>query len=52
MATYNTEGPASQLTFLGIQVYTETMSLSLPVGKLTHILGLVLSWRSKRTASK
>ena len=43
---------ASQLTFLGIQFDTETMSLSLPVGKLTRILGLFLSWWSKRTASK
>ena len=52
VAAHKTEGPASQLTFLGILVDTVTMSLSLPGDKLTRILGLVLSWRSKKTASK
>ena len=49
VAAHKTEGPASQL---GILVDTVTMSLSLPGDKLTRILGLVLSWRSKKTASK
>ena len=52
VATHKTEGPATQLTFLGIQVNTQNMTLSLPQDKLTRILGLVLSWRSKRMASK
>ena len=52
VATHKTEGPASQLTFLGIQIDTQAMTLSLPKEKLARILGLVLSWRSKCTATK
>ena len=47
-----TEGPASLLTFLGIQIDTEATTLSLPEDKLIRILGLVLSWRSKKSVSK
>jgi hypothetical protein len=36
VAAHKTEGPATQLTFLGIQVDTHAMSLSLPRDKLTH----------------
>ena len=52
VATHKAEGRATQLTFLGIQVDTETISLSLPDDKLTCILGLVLSWRSRKTGSR
>ena len=52
VASLKTEGPATQLTFLGIQMDTETMTLSLPEDKLTRILGLVLSWRGKKTATR
>ena len=52
VATHKTEGPVSRLTFLGIQIDTQEMTLSLPEEKQTRILGLVLSWRSKQTASK
>ena len=51
-AAHKTEGPATQLRFLGIQVDTLTMTLSLPGDKLTHIMDLVVSWRGKKTASK
>ena len=52
VASHKTEGPATQLTFLGIQIDTETMQLSLAQDKMTRILSLVLSWRSKRAATK
>ena len=52
VAAHKTEGPATQLGFLGIHVDTLTMTLSLPGVKLTRILDLVLSWQGKKTASK
>ena len=52
VATHKTEGPATTLTFLGIQINTQDMTLSLPDNKLTHIMGLILSWRGKQTATK
>ena len=52
VATHKTEGPSSQLTFLGIQIDTVAMQLSLDKAKLARISALVFSWRSKRSASK
>ena len=52
VATHKTEGPMTQLTFLGIQVDTEAMQLSLAPEKLSRILALVLSWRSRQSATK
>jgi hypothetical protein len=47
-----TEGPMTQLTFLGIPIDTEAMSLSLAPDKLAHILPLVLAWRSCQAATR
>ena len=52
VAVHKTEGPTTQLTFLGIQIDTEEMCLSLAQEKLTRIMSLVLGWRSRRTATK
>ena len=52
VASHKTEGPATRLTFLGIQIDTEAMQLSLAQEKLTRISTLVSSWRSRRSASK
>ena len=52
LAAHKTEGPATSLTFLGIQIDSATMSLSLAPDKLARILHLVLSWRSRQTATK
>ena len=52
VATHKTEGPATQLTFLGIQVDTQAMSLSLPQEKLARTRALVLAWRSRQAATK
>ena len=51
VAMHKTEGPATQLTFLGIQINT-AVELSLTQDKLWRIKALVLSWRSKKAASK
>jgi hypothetical protein len=52
VAAHKTEGPSTCLTFLGIQIDSVAMQLSLPPDKLSRIRGLVLSWRSKRAATK
>ena len=52
VAHHETEGPVTVLTFLGIQLDTRTMTLSLPQDKLARTLALVLSWRSRQTATK
>ena len=52
VAAHKTEGPSTCLTFLGIQIDSVAMQLSLAPDKLACIRGLVLSWRSKRAATK
>ena len=52
VATHKTEGPSCQLTFLGIQIDTSKMELSLPPDKLAHISATVREWRGKKTATK
>ena len=52
LATHKTEGPSTQLTFLGIQIDSKKMQLSLDREKLTRITALILSWRSRRSATK
>ena len=52
VAHHKTEGPVMLLTFLGIQPDTRTTTLSLPQDKLARMLALVLSWRSRQTATK
>ena len=52
IAAHKTEGPSCQLTFLGIQIDTIRMELSLPPDKLARITAMVLEWRGKRVATK
>ena len=52
VAAHKTEGPATRVTFLGIQIDSVAMQLSLASDKLTRIRALVLSWRSRRAATK
>ena len=52
IAAHKTEGPSCQLTFLGIQIDTIRMELSLPPDKLARITAMVLEWRGKRVAQK
>ena len=52
IAAHKTEGPSTVLTFLGIQIDSEAMSLCLMPDKVACTLELVLSWRSRRAATK
>ena len=52
VAMHKTEGPATQLTFLGIQIDTVHMCLSLADDKLERVRALVLSWRGRHAATK
>ena len=52
ISAHKTEGPSTSLTFLGIQIDTVAMSLSLAPDKLARTLGMVLSWRGRRSATK
>lgn len=52
IAPHKTEGPSPKLTFLGIQIDSSIMELSLPPDKLIRITHMVLQWRDKQVASK
>ena len=47
-----TEGPSCQLKFLGIQIDTTSMELSLPPDKPARISSTVCDWRGKKAATK
>ena len=46
------EGPATVLTFLGIEIDTVAMELRLPADKLARLHNLIDHWLNKRAASK
>ena len=54
VVTHKAEGPATMLTFLGIQINAEAMQLSLAqeILHVARISALVSSWHSKRSTSK
>ena len=52
VAAHKTEGPSCQLTFLGIQIDTIKMELSLSPDKLARITMTVSEWRGKKAATK
>ena len=52
LATEKTEGPASKITFLGIEVDTKAGILRLPPTKLLHLRGLLDEWAGKTTCTK
>ena len=52
VAMEKVEGPATKLTFLGIQIDSVTFELSLPSEKLARTKQLVMSWQGKRAATK
>lgn len=51
MADDKTEGPTTRLTFLGIELDTESMRARLPDSKLAELKERIRVWRSKSTAS-
>ena len=46
------EGPATVLTFLGIEIDTKEMILRLPMTKLVELQDLVTSWLGKKSCLK
>ena len=46
------EGPATTLTFLGIQLDTVTMDIRLPEEKLVHLMSMLAGWRTKKRCTK
>ena len=52
VAGHKIEGPATSLTFLGIQINSVDMTLSLAEEKLARIRALVSAWRSRQAATK
>ena len=45
-------GPTTKLPFLGIDIDTEQMTISVPTPKLQAILALLPKWHGRRTATK
>ena len=52
VADNKVEGPATRITFLGIQIDSEEQSLSLPQPKLARLKEIIRSWQGKRSATK
>ena len=52
MAPTKTEGPATKLVFLGIEMDTVSMMLSLPQVKLERLHVMIREWRDKRSCTK
>ena len=52
IATEKTEGPASSLTFLGINLDSVSQTISLPPGKSAEIQSLLKTWSTKKKCSK
>ena len=52
LAADKIEGPATVLTFLGIQLDTQNMIMRLPRDKLEHLQSLVVQWLNKKAATK
>ena len=52
VAEHKTEGPATELSFLGIFIDTDKFQLRLPTVKLTRLRHLLLSWRSRRSCTR
>ena len=46
------EGPASALTFLGIESISVAMEIRLPADKLTQLQCLLRQWRGKKACTK
>ena len=52
VASHKTEGPTSNLVFLGIQLDAARRQMSLPTGKLQRLKGEIQAWASKKSCSK
>ena len=52
VASHQTEGPATCLTVLGIEIDTCLMELRLPADKLHRLSALLAQWRGKRSGRR
>lgn len=52
VAMHKLEGPATNTTFLGIQIDTRAMQLSLPQEKLVALRELITSWKGRRSCTR
>ena len=52
IAEEKTEGPATSLTFLGIEIDTDLLQLKLPSSKLSALLDMLSSWGSSHPRRK
>ena len=52
MASHKTEGPATELSFLGILIDTVRFQLRLPTDKLARLCQLVAVWQAKRSCTR
>ena len=52
MAPAKTEGPSIKLVFLGIELDTASLTLSLPQQKLDHLQRTIQEWGDKRSYTK
>ncbi|KAL5493809.1 hypothetical protein EMCRGX_G015039 [Ephydatia muelleri] len=50
IAEHKTAGPLPVMTFLGVEIDSEQLTLRLPEEKLTEIRALILSWLHKKVA--
>ena len=46
------EGPATTLTFLGIQIDTVAMEIRLPQDKLSHLMTMLTEWKTRKRCTK
>ena len=52
LAEHKTEGPATRITYLGIEIDTQEGQLSLPAEKLERLQSLLASWGDRKVCSK
>ena len=52
VAPGKTEGPSVVLVFLGIQLDTQSMTMSFPLPKLARLRQTILSWAGRKSCSK
>ncbi len=52
IAPAKTEGPATKLTFLGIEFDTASLTISLPREKLERLCTMIRDWESKKSCTK
>ena len=52
LAEHKTEGPATRITYLGIDIDTQAGQLSLPAEKLERLQSLLTSWGDRKGCSK